>query len=290
MNYLDIFCFTSVARTGSFSITARELMISQQAVSRHIKGLEDELGFPLFLRNFQNVQLTDAGEMMLQYFLERDRLLAPFTEAPDSRTGQPSLSVGCSQWLGCPAWFQTAMERLADRFPEAGLYVHDLTAEEVREALDNDRLDMLLTTRYASTYLPVSWRIEPVSEEPIFLMGGTRPDAEKPVLSSYPFLAAYAGEPDEGAVRARLLAGCEKAGIRAQSIEVLPDMGSVCLNVLLTDSLAFVVNRAPIEDNPDYTIIPVGHSATCVVCSPMQARNPLVPELLRLLPGKEARP
>ena len=111
MNYLDVFCFTSVARTRSFSITARELMISQQAVSRHIKSLEDELGFPLFLRNFQNVQLTDAGELMLAYFLERDKLLNPFLQDRDRPSDRPGLSIGCSQWLGCPDRFQAALER-----------------------------------------------------------------------------------------------------------------------------------------------------------------------------------
>ena len=287
MNYLDVFCFTSVARTRSFSITARELMISQQAVSRHIKGLEDELGFPLFLRNFQNVQLTDAGELMLEYFLERSKLLSPFTEASVHLTEQPGLSIGCSQWLGCPDWFQTVLRRFSERFPDAGLYVHDLTADEAWDALENEKLDMLLTTRYASGFLPVSWRIEPISEEPIYLMGGSQLDREKLRTTPFPFFAAFAGEPDEGAVRARLLAGCRKIGIRAQSVEVLPDMGSVCLNILLTDSLAFVVNKTPIEDNPDYALLPVGYSATCVLCLPFQSQNPLAAEFMRLLPRRE---
>ena len=290
MNYLDVFCFTSVARTKSFSITARELMISQQAVSRHIKGLEDELGFPLFLRNYQNVQLTDAGELMLQYFLERDRLLAPFATEPVRRTAQPGLSIGCSQWLGCPDWFRAALGRFSERFPDAGLYVHDLTADEVRDALEKDRLDILLTTRYASAFLPVSWRIEPVSEEPIYLMSGSQLDREKIFSSPHLLFAASAGEPDDGAVRARLLTGCGKLGIRAQNVEVLPDMGSVCLNILLTDSLTLVVNTMTIEDNPDYTILPTGYSATCVLCSPFQSNNPLVSAFLPMLPGKEARP
>ena len=287
MNYLDIFCFTSVARTKSFSITARELMITQQAVSRHIKVLEDELGFPLFLRNFQNVQLTDAGERMLRYFLERDRLLAPFEKASDGSEGRRSLSVGCSQWLGCPAWFQKALEAFSRRFPDAGVYIHDLTADEAREALENERLDMLLTTRYASAFLPVSWRIEKFSEEPIYLLGGSWLGRDGLPAGSHPFCAACAGEPDDSAVRARLLAVCGESGLRAQHIEVLPDMGSVCLDVLLTGALAFVVNKSPIEDNPDYTLLPIGRSATCVVCLPFRTQNPLTEAFFQMLHGKE---
>ena len=290
MNYLDIFCFTSVARTRSFSITARELMISQQAVSRHIKSLEDELGFPLFLRNYQNVQLTDAGELMLAYYLERNKLLDPFVQEPDRSSEKSSLSIGCSQWLGCPDWFEAVLEQFAGRFPDAELYVCDLTADEAREALNNDRLDILLTTRYASSFLPVSWKIEPVSEEPIYLMGGSRFDKNSLRTAPHPFFAASAGEPDEGAVRMRLLRGCGKLGVQVQTVEVLPDMGSVCLNVLLTEALAFVVNRNPMADNPDYSTLPVGHSATCALCYPFQSRNPLVPEFLQILREKEGRP
>ena len=211
MNTLDIFCFTSVARTRSFSITARELLISQQAVSRHIKCMEDELGFPLFFRNFQNVQLTDAGELMLAYFLERSRLLDPFAQ-PDWRADHPTLSIGCSQWLGCPDRFREALEAFSERFPDAALYVHDLTADEVRDALENERVDMLLTTRYAAAFLPVLWKPEPVFEEPICLMGGSRFDRRKLKTAPVPFYAAYAGEPDEGAVRSRLLRICGRLG------------------------------------------------------------------------------
>ncbi len=234
------------------------------------------------------MQLTDAGELMLQYFLERDKLLAPFVKDPPDRAAQAGLSVGYSQWLGCPDWFRTALERFSQEFPDAGLYVHDLTADEAREALESKRLDLLLTTRYASVFLPVSWKREEISEEPICLMGGSSLTWDRIRSAPHPFLAAYTGETDENAVRARLTYGCEKLDIQAQSVEVLPDMGSVCLNILLTDALAFVVNKEAMEDNPDYTILPVGYSATSVLCYPFRSRNGLVSEFMRLLPGKEA--
>ena len=69
MNHPDIFCFISVVRTGSFSMPAQELMISQQAVSRHIHSLEQKLGFPLFPRSAQSVELSLAGQQ-LDYFTQ----------------------------------------------------------------------------------------------------------------------------------------------------------------------------------------------------------------------------
>ena len=71
MNRLDIFCFTSIARTKNFSATARELRISQQAVSKHIRNLETELGYPLFFRDRTFLELTKAGAFLLDYLSER---------------------------------------------------------------------------------------------------------------------------------------------------------------------------------------------------------------------------
>ncbi len=55
-------CFISLAETLSFTNTASILDISQQAVSKHISQLEDDLGFKLIKRTKRNVALTESGE------------------------------------------------------------------------------------------------------------------------------------------------------------------------------------------------------------------------------------
>lgn len=58
--------FEAVARRSSFSAAADELHLTQPAISRQIKGLEDELGAPLFNRGTRRVELTSAGTQMLR--------------------------------------------------------------------------------------------------------------------------------------------------------------------------------------------------------------------------------
>ena len=53
--------FEAVARRLSFSAAADELFLTQSAVSRQIKSLEDELGASLFNRGTRRVELTAAG-------------------------------------------------------------------------------------------------------------------------------------------------------------------------------------------------------------------------------------
>jgi LysR family transcriptional regulator, glycine cleavage system transcriptional activator len=54
--------FEAAARTGSVTAAARELDLTQSAVSRQIKALENQLGVELFLRERQTIRLTVAGD------------------------------------------------------------------------------------------------------------------------------------------------------------------------------------------------------------------------------------
>lgn len=56
--------FYAVAKAGNISRAAKELYISQPAISKSISKLEDSLNTVLFTRNSRGVQLTDEG----QYF------------------------------------------------------------------------------------------------------------------------------------------------------------------------------------------------------------------------------
>lgn len=71
MEYYQLKYFAAVARTMNFQNAADELFVSRQAVSKAINQLEDELGYPLFLRSKAGVVLTEAG----RYFSSRSQEL-----------------------------------------------------------------------------------------------------------------------------------------------------------------------------------------------------------------------
>ena len=58
--------FEAVARRLSFRAAAEELHLTQPAISRQIRSLEDELGATLFLRGTRHVELTGPGAQLLQ--------------------------------------------------------------------------------------------------------------------------------------------------------------------------------------------------------------------------------
>ena len=73
--------FEAVARHLNFRAAAEQLHLTQPAVSRQIKSLEDELGAPLFVRGTRRVELTGAGTALL-------RVVAPFLEQLDGTVRQ----------------------------------------------------------------------------------------------------------------------------------------------------------------------------------------------------------
>lgn len=77
--------FEAAARLLSFSEAADELHVTQGAVSRHIRGLEDWLGRPLFERLHRRVELTPAGQRYLADVGEAFDQIARATSRADAR-------------------------------------------------------------------------------------------------------------------------------------------------------------------------------------------------------------
>ncbi|MDE2395976.1 MAG: LysR family transcriptional regulator [Burkholderiales bacterium] len=73
--------FEAVARRLSFRGAAEEMHLTQPAISRQIRALEDELGATLFLRGTRHVELTGAGETLL-------RSVAPLLDRMDATVRQ----------------------------------------------------------------------------------------------------------------------------------------------------------------------------------------------------------
>ncbi|BEG74293.1 LysR family transcriptional regulator [Achromobacter xylosoxidans] len=71
--------FETAARLGSFTAAATELNVTQSAVSRQIRLLEDLLGANLFMRVRQSVALTEAGEIYASEIREALRRIGSAT-------------------------------------------------------------------------------------------------------------------------------------------------------------------------------------------------------------------
>ena len=79
--------FEAVARLGSFTLAAHELGVTQAAVSRQVRFLEETLGTRLFRRLHRAIELTGEGEAL--YRVVADRVSA---SSPAPRSFSPDVS------------------------------------------------------------------------------------------------------------------------------------------------------------------------------------------------------
>lgn len=95
--------FEAAGRLGGFSVAAGELNVTHAAISRHIQGLEIQLGTPLFVRAARGVVLTQAGRDYLARVTPALDALSKASEAVRiSRTTSLSISAETTfalKWL-----------------------------------------------------------------------------------------------------------------------------------------------------------------------------------------------
>ena len=66
MDLASLRYFKAVAETQNMSKAAKSLFVSQSALSKSIRALEDELGGPLFLRTGKSLVLNEGGKILLR--------------------------------------------------------------------------------------------------------------------------------------------------------------------------------------------------------------------------------
>lgn len=135
--------FAVVAEELHMGHAAARLFISQPALSQQIRGLEEQVGLPLFVRHPRGLELTDAGRVLLEeardVLARSERLEAAVDQLRRGRT--ESLRVGLPP--GLPrALLPELLAALREREPDARVEVRELTTPEQLAALRADELDL----------------------------------------------------------------------------------------------------------------------------------------------------
>lgn len=143
LNLYKLEVFNTVAIEGSFTKAARRMLLTQPAVSQHIHDLEASLNVELFSRGSRGVQLTSAGETLLDYTRCILRLLveaeSALTQIGQLEDGQISIGAtpGASVYL-LPEWIQTFHQR----FPNLSVLLSTSTTGEIASGISTQVLDL----------------------------------------------------------------------------------------------------------------------------------------------------
>ncbi len=147
--------FESAARHLSFTKAGEELYLTQSAVSRQIKELEDQLGVPLFQRRHRALALTEAGH---QFYAAAAQALSTMRAATDrlrQQTGRKALSVTTTHSFAS-LWLIPRLAGFTREHPGVDVRI---TADIKMQDLERDGLDLALRHGPASLAGPNAVRL-----------------------------------------------------------------------------------------------------------------------------------
>ena len=118
--------FEVAARHLSFKLAAEELSVTPTAISHQIRGLEDDLGVPLFRRLTRALELTPEGEAMLPKLREAMIAIAASVEAVRALRPVSRLSVVAPPSFAS-RWLVPRLHRFSRLQPDVELHVASAT-------------------------------------------------------------------------------------------------------------------------------------------------------------------
>jgi LysR family transcriptional regulator, glycine cleavage system transcriptional activator len=114
--------FEAAARWLSFTVAADELCLTQSAVSRQIKALEDSIGRPLFQRKHRAIELTTEGRRLFEAVTRGLDEIALCVGDLRAAVDAPQITVAASVAFSY-YWLMPRLERFSERFPTIDLRI-----------------------------------------------------------------------------------------------------------------------------------------------------------------------
>src|SRR5258706_11471739 len=148
--------FESAARHLSFTKAGEELYLTQSAVSRQIKELEDQLGLPLFQRRHRALSLTDAGQQFYAVAAQVITTMRAATERLRAQAGKRRPLTVTTTNSFASLWLIPRLAGFTREHPEVDVRI---TAETRVQDLERDGLDVALRHGPASLAGPKAMRL-----------------------------------------------------------------------------------------------------------------------------------
>jgi len=182
--------FVTLARTKNFTRAAKELNLSQSALSRAIQKMEEQLSQQLFERKPREVVLTDLGELLLERAQQILKLMEDmFSELSEAgRRGR--IRLGAIPTIA-PYFLPGLLSSFAQSHPDISVIVQEDTTENLIKRCSHGEIDLaILALPIVAKHLEV----EPLFDEELLLVVplGHPLAAAKSVsidaVESYPFV------------------------------------------------------------------------------------------------------
>ena len=144
--------FVQVADLGNYSKAAQKLFVSQPALSKTIKNMEEEMGFPFFYIHHKRLHLTDAGRSFydnaMHVLNDFDTLLS--FDYKEHGTISGHLNIGLSAAAG-PALFAHISPKFSAAYPLIDISLIEKDSGIIKEQVFNRNIDAAFVDMYYLT-------------------------------------------------------------------------------------------------------------------------------------------
>ena len=172
----------AVAEAANITRAAERLFLAQPSLSKQIKDLEDEIGFPIFIRTREGVSITAPGQMIIAYaqeaLLARTKIISMARAV--HRGEVPPFRLGFSSFIN-PNLLQLFRGAYASLFPDCSIHLSGGDPSHLLDRLEQGALDGALLP------MPIdgaAWVVQQVSRDPLMVcMQKDDPLAREPHVS-----------------------------------------------------------------------------------------------------------
>ena len=135
--------FNAVAEAGNLSKAAKELFISQPAISKAVSKLEQSLSVKLFTRNSRGVKLTEEGALLYEYTCSAFESLRRGEESIRKihTLGMGQIKIGVSTTL-CKHMLLPQLQNFMEAYPHIKLNIECRSTAETLALLEEGKLDI----------------------------------------------------------------------------------------------------------------------------------------------------
>lgn len=235
--------FYTVAQRLSFTKAAQELYLSQPAVTKHIRELEQQYQATLIDRSGSRVSLTPAGRSLLVY---ATRIIELYSEAAIEVSAlqhqtSGTLTIGASTTFAQYILPQM-LARFRSRYPDVKVNVYAENTERIEQALQDRKIGIgIIEGKTKNKAL----RYTPLIRDEIVLVAATRnKQARKGSLrlTELPAVPLVLREPGSGSLEV-IAHALRKAGLRLSQLQAPVRMNSseaIKSYLLQSDAMAFL--------------------------------------------------
>ena len=156
--------FYYVAKNQNITQAANELMVSQPAISKSIKVLEDELNTKLFIRKNNGVSLTNAGEIIYNKIKKSIELIVSAEEDLKSLNNMETgtINIGAGNTI-IQKYLIFYIEEFHKKYPNIDIKIHTLATPELIKRAQIGLIDIIFT-HFPNNTIPNSFNKYKIKE------------------------------------------------------------------------------------------------------------------------------